>query len=104
MSNRINASLNLTKIGEAVRAGHSAVKTDSKGNKYLAVTLWINDSPDQFGNDVGIQLNSTQEKREAEGKVYVGNGKTATLQQAATPASQPATQPATEVPGSGLPF
>ena len=98
MSNRINASLNLTKIGEAVRAGHSAVKTDSKGNKYLAVTVWINDSPDQFGNDVGIQLNSTQEKREAEGKVYVGNGKTATLQQAAAPAPQQASDEFKDLP------
>ena len=81
MSGRINLSLNLKKIGDAVRAGHSAVKIDKNGNKFLSVTVWVNSETDQYGNDSSIQLNSTKEKQAEEPKVYVGNGKS-TLQPA----------------------
>jgi hypothetical protein len=102
MSNRINSSLCLTDLGEKYRAGHSAFSKGNNGKIYVNITSWINDEADKFGNDVSHQLNSKQDQREAEGKVYVGNGKTAT--QAAAPASQPASKPATQVPGKGLPF
>jgi hypothetical protein len=104
MSNRINSSLCLTDLGDKYRAGHSAFSKGNNGKIYVNITSWINDEPDKFGNDVSHQLNSKQDQREAEGKVYVGNGKTATLQQAAGPASQPASNPASQVPGEGLPF
>ena len=103
MSNRINSSLCLTDLGDKYRAGHSAFSKGTNGKIYVNITSWINDEPDKFGNDVSHQLNSKQDQREAEGKVYVGNGKTATLQQA-NPASQPASNPASQVPGEGLPF
>ena len=76
MSERINASICLTDLGDKARANHSAITTGKNGKKYANVTIWINDEKDQFGNDVSIQLNSKQESREAEGKAYVGNGKT----------------------------
>ena len=76
MSERINASICLSDIGEKVKQGHSAVIVGRNGKKYLNVTIWINDTKDQFDNDVSIQLNSKQDQRDAEGKVYVGNGKT----------------------------
>jgi hypothetical protein len=104
MSNRINSSLCLTDLGDKYRAGHSAFSKGNNSKIYVNITSWINDEPDKFGNDVSHQLNSKQDQREAEGKVYVGNGKTATLQQAAAPASQPASNPASQLPGSGLPF
>jgi hypothetical protein len=102
MSNRINSSLCLTDLGDKYRAGHSAFTQAANGKIYVNITSWVNDEPDKFGNDVSHQLNSKQDQREAEGKVYVGNGKTAT--QSAAPASQPASNPASQVPGEGLPF
>jgi hypothetical protein len=102
MSNRINSSLCLTDLGDKYRAGHSAFSKGTNGKIYVNITSWINDEADKFGNDVSHQLNSKQDQREAEGKVYVGNGKTAT--QAAAPASQPASNPASQVPGEGVPF
>jgi hypothetical protein len=104
MSNRINSSLCLTDLRDKCDEGHSAFTQAANGKIYVNITTWINDEPDKFGKDVSHQLNSKQDQREAEGKVYVGNGKTATLQQAAAPASQPASNPASQVPGEGLPF
>jgi hypothetical protein len=76
MSERINASICLTDLGDKARANHSAITTGNNGKKYANITIWVNDTKDQFDNDVSIQLNSKQESREAEGKVYVGKGKT----------------------------
>jgi hypothetical protein len=99
MSERINASICLSDIGEKVKQGHSAVTVAKNGKKYLNVTIWINDTKDQFDNDVSIQLNSKQESREAEGKVYVGNGKTSRLP---VITGMPAAPTITD--GSDLPF
>ena len=35
---------------------------------------WENE-PDKYGNTISIQLNSVKDKREEEGKVYIGNAK-----------------------------
>jgi hypothetical protein len=102
MSERINASICLTDIGEKVRQGHSAVTIGKKnGKKYLNVTIWINDEKDKYDNDVSIQLNSKQESQEAEGKVYVGNGKTNRL--SALPSTLAPTM-ASETDPKDLPF
>jgi hypothetical protein len=70
-----SASIDLTKIGELVRAAHSAAQKGQNGKQYFNLVLWINDEADQFGNHISIQANSKKEKKEAEGKQYVGNGK-----------------------------
>lgn len=49
-----------------------------KGQKglYLDLDVWVNDEPDQYGNDASVSINQSKEQREAgEKKVYVGNGK-----------------------------
>jgi hypothetical protein len=96
MSERINASICLTDLGTATRAKHSAITTGKNGKVYANVTIWINDEKDKYDNDVSIQLNSKQEQRESEGKVYVGNGKTNR-----TASQAPAT---THDDGESLPF
>ena len=100
MSERINASICLTDLGDKARANHSAITTGKNGKKYANITIWINDTKDQFGNDVSIQLNSKQDQREAEGKVYVGNGKTPDKLPVIT--GMPAAPTITD--GSDLPF
>jgi hypothetical protein len=100
MSKRISASICLTDISEKFRAGHSSVTTAKNGKKYINLSIWINDAPDQYGNDVSIQLNSKQDKRDAEGKVYVGNGKTADAAPVAVVVA-PQIEPE---PGNDLPF
>jgi hypothetical protein len=44
-----------------------------KGEKgtYLDLTIWVNDTPDKFGNDISIE----QRTKKGEDKIYLGNGK-----------------------------
>jgi hypothetical protein len=69
--------------------------TEAKnGKKYLNITLWVNDTPDQYGNIGSIQVSQTKEQRDAqEKKQYIGNFKAPAAQAAAAP-----------VEDSGLPF
>ncbi len=77
MSQLINGSICLTDLIAKAKESHSSFSKAANGKIYGNITIWVNDEPDQYGNTVSLQLNSTQEKREAEGKVYVGNGKPA---------------------------
>jgi hypothetical protein len=72
-----NVSIDLTKFKEelAKNPNHSAFTKHSNGRTYVNVTIWNNDEVDNYGNNVSVQLNSKKEMRDAEGKVYVGNGK-----------------------------
>jgi hypothetical protein len=58
--------------------------TEAKnGKKYLNLTLWVNDTADQYGNIGSIQVSQTKEQRDAqEKKQYIGNFKTPTAQSA----------------------
>lgn len=82
MSTLITASINLTKLMEAAKKGHSAFSRSKNGDAYVNLAIWINETPDEDWKYMSLQLNSKKELREAEGKIYVGNGKKA---QAAAP-------------------
>ena len=75
MSILINGSLCLTDLIEQAQKAHSAFTRGKNGKVYVNITQWLNDEADQYGNDASFQLNSSKEKRETEGKVYIGNGK-----------------------------
>lgn len=75
MSKLTTASLSYTDIVEKAKSGHSAFSRAKNGKVYFNIAIWGNDEPDKFGNDVSIMLNSAKDKKEAEGKVYIGNGK-----------------------------
>ena len=98
---RIQASISLKKLGEAVRAGHPAVVTTNKGEKYVNLVLWINE-PDEWKNDVGIQL--SRDKDSNEKPTYVGRGKTDAQLRAMSEAKQ-GTAPAADISEpNDLPF
>lgn len=65
MSQLITASIDLDKI-KAERL------IQGKKGKYANITIWINDQPDQYGNDVSIE----QKTEKGETKIYIGNGRT----------------------------
>ena len=93
-----NVSIELSKLREVFKQNphHSAFTVHQNGKTYVNLTIWHNDEFDQYGNNVSIQLNSKQDQRAAEGKVYIGNGKRAGTapQQAPAPAQTPqATSP-----------
>lgn len=67
----INVSIDLNRIDK------SKIKNHTNGAKYYAMTLLINDEPDQYGNDVAVIDTQSKEEREAkEKRNYLGNGKT----------------------------
>jgi hypothetical protein len=87
-----NVSIELTKLREVFKENphHSAFTVHANKKVYVNLTIWHNDEFDQYGNNVSIQLNSKQDQRAAEGKVYIGNGKRAGTQpQAPAPAQSP---------------
>lgn len=65
MSQLITASIDLDKI-KAERL------IQGKKGKYANITIWINDQPDQYGDDVSIE----QKTEKGETKIYIGNGRT----------------------------
>lgn len=69
MSKLINLGIDATKIPK------SALREDDKGRKWLNLSIWIEDEPDQYGNDVSCHIQQTKEEREAKAKkIYLGNG------------------------------
>ena len=64
MSRLLTAKIDVTKIIKAYLF---------KGKKgtYLDLTIWINDQPDQYGNDASIE----QRVPKGADKNYIGNGK-----------------------------
>jgi len=83
MSTFYNGSICLTDIPK------DKITEGKNGKKYLNITLWVNDSPDQYGNIGSVQVSQTKEQREAgEKKQYIGNFKqpqAAPVQAAAQP-------------------
>ena len=77
MSKMYNGSLNLTKIGELVKSNHPAVTTDKNGNKYINLTIWLNDQQDQYGNIGSLSAYNKEDKQ----SVYFGNFKDLSNQQ-----------------------
>jgi uncharacterized lipoprotein NlpE involved in copper resistance len=96
MSKRHIGSIDLTALGDAVRAGHSAVTTANNGKKYASIVIWENDTADQYGNTISIQLQAQKDSQEA--KVYVGRAKPPLA------SVQAATAPAADDGGNDLPF
>jgi len=90
-----NASINLTKIEKAWL----------KKGKYLDISGFINDEVDQYGNNVAIIVSQSKEEREAKTpRVYLGNGKTNTINTPANAALETNTQAPASVGVDDLPF
>ena len=60
----INAKIDVTKIDK------TKLFKGQKGT-YLDLTIWINEKPDQFGNDISIEQRTGKDEK----KIYLGNGK-----------------------------
>lgn len=72
----ITGSMCLTTLIEKAKQGHSAFsKSQKDGRVYFNYAEWINDEPNEYGQHSSILLSSSKEKKEEEGKVYIGNGK-----------------------------
>lgn len=64
MNKLITAKIDVSKIDK------SKLFKGEKGT-YLDLTIWVNEAPDRFGNDISIE----QRTGKGEDKIYLGNGK-----------------------------
>ncbi len=70
-------SLCVTDLIEQANKKHSGFTKGQNGKIYAAVNIWLNGEPDKYGNTISVQLQSSKEKRDIEGKIYLGNAKKA---------------------------
>lgn len=75
MSQSFYGSINLTLLIAEAKKKHSAFTKHDNGNIYCNVTVWLNDNLDKFGNIMSIQLNPIKDRKEEDGKPYIGNCK-----------------------------
>lgn len=76
MSEFILGSMCLTTLIEKAKEGHSAFsKSPKDGKVYFNYAEWINDEANEYGQHSSILLSSSKDRKEIEGKVYIGNGK-----------------------------
>lgn len=74
MSKLYISSLCLTDLLEQAKASHPAFTRSAKNGKvYAALTIWANDTPDQYGNHLSVSL--VRPKDSQEKTIYVGQGK-----------------------------
>ena len=78
MSQSFYGSINLTLLIAEAKKKHSAFTKHDNGNIYGNITVWLNDDVDKFGNIMSMQLNPTKDRKEADGKPYIGNCKIST--------------------------
>jgi hypothetical protein len=75
MNQLFGGSICLTDLIDHAKKGHSAFSKAQNGKVYCNILTWINDEKDKFGNTMSHQLSSSKERRDAEGKIYIGNSK-----------------------------
>ncbi len=71
MAQIISASIDLTKIDK------SKIVEGKQGGKYYPISILVNDSQNEHGQDTAIvEAQSKEERERKEKKKYIGNGKT----------------------------
>ena len=103
MSKLFTGSICLTDLLEQAKKAHSAFSRSQANNKvYVNILVWENDEKDKYDNTHSFQLNSHKDKKDAEGKIYIGNAKPIEKKE---PLPLTAEDASTFIPGDdGLPF
>jgi len=71
MGKLINAQINKSKL-----QGLTHYTNKRTGEESVNITISLNDTPDQYGNNASIWVSQTKEERDTKTpKVYIGNGK-----------------------------
>lgn len=67
----LNGVINVTKLKDALQRGVADGFTGKNGDEYAGVTIFLNDQPDQYGNDASVKLNPVKDQPDQ--KIYIGN-------------------------------
>jgi hypothetical protein len=100
MAQLFTGSICLSDLIDMAKRQHSAyTKAQSNGKIYVNVKIWLNDEPDKYNNIIGLQLNSSKDKKETEPAFYIGNARRVEVT-----APQPISASDVETLDDGLPF
>ena len=67
----LTGSINLTKIKKGIEEGQISVFKTESGQLLANVAVFVNDTPDQYGNDATIKAQPIKDKPDH--KIYIGN-------------------------------
>ncbi len=67
----LTGSINLTKLKKAIEEGQISVFKTESGQLLANISVFVNDTPDQYGNDASIKAQPIKDKPDH--KVYIGN-------------------------------
>lgn len=67
----LTGSINLTKLKKAIEEGQISVFKTESGQLLANIAVFINDTPDQYGNDASIKAQPIKDKPDH--KIYIGN-------------------------------
>lgn len=78
MAKLLNFSIDLTKIPEdKISKTNKEGKPFKNGGMFVNLTAFINDTPDEYGNNVKVVISqSSSEREEKKPYHYIGDGKT----------------------------
>lgn len=70
MAKLFNGSIDVNKIDKSlIKSTDKNGQPFQNGAKYLNVSIWVNDEPDQYGNHVSISIGGKDNRK------YIGNAK-----------------------------
>jgi hypothetical protein len=75
MNQSFYGSINVTKLLEELKSKHSGFYKGSDGKLYASCTVWLNETPDKYGNLLSVKINPSKDKKDIEKAFYLGNMK-----------------------------
>lgn len=75
MNQLFYGSICLSDLIEKAKQKHSAFSKGKNGKIYANVNVWLNETPDKYGNLLSIKVNPSKENKDTEEGFYIGNCK-----------------------------
>jgi hypothetical protein len=73
MNQLFYGSICVTDLIEKVKAKHSGFTKAQNGKIYANINVWLNQTPDKYGNIMSVKVNPSKERKDTEEGFYIGN-------------------------------
>lgn len=75
MNQLFYGSICISDLVEKFKSKHSGFSKAQNGKIYANVNIWLNETPDKYGNVMSVKVNASKEKKDIEDGFYIGNCK-----------------------------